>query len=240
MGQCHSSNRAKATTEFDPASYEISEVEKQERIRDVYNQLETASIRILRTGKTDPVLKHWSETQIRNDPSRVRSAIQAALGTEEGERALRELSTSGACQSTSAARQAILHELEHRHPYLNEDEPVAAAVSPSLEGFEYRFYMKNYKDNDALIAYIVDKKKNPLRSSYSTLLIDMVIAKMRSVTPPEVSAPQMTGTTAAHDILNANGPYVVAVVAAFDEAVKTTDGKTETQLGLAADHVSYR
>lgn len=63
---------------------------------------------------------------------------------------------------------------------------------------------------------------------------------MRPVTPPEVSSPQMTGTTAADDILNANGPYVVAVVTAFDEAVKTTDGKTETQLGLAADHVSYR
>lgn len=240
MGQCHSSHRDKESTNFDPASYEISEVARQEKIRDVYNQLETGGIRILKTGKIDPVLKHWSDTQIRADPSRVRSAIQAALDTEEGERALRELSTSGACQSTSAARQAILHELEHRHPYLNEDEPVAAAVSPCLEGFEYRFYMKNYKDNDALVVYIVDKKRNPLRSSYSTLLIDMIVAKMRLVTPPEVSSPQMTGTTAADDILNANGPYVVAVVTAFDEAVKTTDGKTETQLGLAADHVSYR
>lgn len=240
MGQCHSSNTAKATTEFDPASYEITEVEKQERIRDVYNQLETDGIRILQTGKIESVLRHWSDTQIRNDPSRVRSAIQAALDTEEGEHALRGLSTSGACQSPSAARQAILHELEHRHPYLNEAKPLAAAASPCLEGFEYRFCMKNYKDNDALVAYIVDKKRNPLRSSYSTLLIDMVVAKMKPVTPPEVSAPQMTGTAAAHDILNANGPYVVAVVAAFDEAVKTTDGKTETQLGLAADHVSYR
>lgn len=153
---------------------------------------------------------------------------------------MRELSTSGACQSTSAARQAILYELEHRHPYLNEDEPVAAAVSPCLEGFEYRFYTKNHKDNDALVAYIVDKKRNPSRSSYSALLIDMVVAEMKSVTPPTVSDPQMTGTIAADNILNANGPYVVAVVASYDEAVRKTDGKTETQLGLAADHVSYR
>lgn len=72
------------------------------------------------------------------------------------------------------------------------------------------------------------------------MLVDMVVAEMRPVTPPAVSGPAMTGITAANDILDANGPYVVAVVAAYDEAVKTTDGKTETQLGLAADHVSYR
>lgn len=75
MGQCHSSRRDKESTNFDPASYEISEVARQEKIRDVYNQLETGGIRILKTGKIDPVLKHWSDTQIRADPSRVRSAI---------------------------------------------------------------------------------------------------------------------------------------------------------------------
>lgn len=240
MGQCHSSHRAKPTTEFDPASDEISEAAKQKKIRDVYNQLETNGIRILQTGKTESVLKHWSDTQIRNDPDRVRSAIKVALDTDEGELALRDIWTSGACQSVEAARQAIFLELEHRHPYLHYGKPVAAAVSPSLDGFEYRFYTKNYKDNDALVAYIVDRRKNPLRSSYSTMLVDMVVAEMSSMTPPAVSGPAMTGITAANDILDANGPYVVAVVAAYDEAVKTTDGKTETQLGLAADHVSYR
>ncbi|KAK7721686.1 hypothetical protein SLS63_009469 [Diaporthe eres] len=218
MGQCHSSHRAKPTSEFDPASDEISEAAKQKKIRDVYNQLETNGIRILQTGKTESV----------------------ALDTDEGELALRDIWTSGACQSVSAARQAIFLELEHRHPYLHYKKPVAAAVSPSLDGFEYRFYTKNYKDNDALVAYIVDRRKNPPRSSYSTMLVDMVVAEMSSVTPPAVSGPAMTGITAANDILDANEPYVVAVVAAYDEAVKTTDGKTETQLGLAADHVSYR
>ncbi|KAI7781566.1 hypothetical protein LA080_014599 [Diaporthe eres] len=192
--------QVKTRTQFDPDSDEIPEAAKQEKIRDVYNQLETNSIRILQTGKTDPILKYC----------------------------------------VSAARQAILLELEHRHPYLHYDKPVAAAVRPSLDGFEYRFYTKNYKDNDALVAYIVDRRKNPARSSYSTMLVDMVVAEMRPVTPPAVSGPAMTGITAANDILDANGPYVVAVVAAYDEAVKTTDGKTETQLGLAADHVSYR
>lgn len=192
---------------------------RQEKIRDVYNQLETGGIRILKTGKIDSVLKHWSETQIRNDPSRVRSAVQAALDTEEGERALRELSTSGACQSTSAARQAILHELEHRHPYLNEDEPVAAAVSPCLEGFEYRFYMKNYKDNDAFVAYIIGKKIVPDRTTYAARVVHMAVEEMRSVTPPAVSDPQMTGTIAADNILNANGPYVVAVLASYNEEI---------------------
>ncbi|KAK7706364.1 hypothetical protein SLS64_007704 [Diaporthe eres] len=177
MGQCHSSHRAKPTSEFDPASDEISEAAKQKKIRDVYNQLETNGIRILQTGKTESV-------------------------------------------------QALV-----RHSNTKRSGP---------NGFEYRFYTKNYKDNDALVAYIVDRRKNPPRSSYSTMLVDMVVAEMSSVTPPAVSGPAMTGITAANDILDANEPYVVAVVAAYDEAVKTTDGKTETQLGLAADHVSYR
>lgn len=240
MGQHHSSHRAKATTKSDPISFEMSEEAKQKKISDVYKQLETNGVRILQTGKIDSVLKNWSDTQIRGDPDRVRSAIQAALDTDEGELALRDIWTSGACQSVSAARQAILLELEHRHPYLHYDKPVAAAVSPSLDGFEYRFYTKNYKDNDALVAYIVDRRRNPPRSSYSTMLVDMVVAEMSPVTPPAVSGPAMTGMTAADDILDGNGPYVVAVVAAYDKAVKTTDGKTETQLGLAADHVSYR
>lgn len=63
MGQCHSSHRVKTTTQFDPASDEIPEAAKQEKIRDVCNQLETNGIRILQTEKTDPVLKYWSDTQ---------------------------------------------------------------------------------------------------------------------------------------------------------------------------------
>lgn len=240
MGQCQSPHRAKAPADFDPASYEISEATKQKRIRDVYNQLEADGIRILQTGKTDPVLKYWSETQIRNDPSRVRSAIEVALRAEEGERAMRELITSGSCQNASGARQALLHEPEHRHPYLQHDEPVAAAVGPSFDGFKYRFYTQTYEGNNALVAYIVDERRNPPRSDYSKMLLNMVIEEMKPMAPPTVSRPEMTGITAADDILNVNGPFVAAVVAAYDEALKATDGKTSTQLGLSADHVSYR
>lgn len=71
------------------------------------------------------------------------------------------------------------------------------------------------------------------------MIDDMVVAEMRPVTPPEVSGPAMTGT-AAEDMLNAYRPYVVTLVAAYDEAVKTADGKTEKPLGRAADHFSYR
>lgn len=51
-------------------------------------------------------------------------------------------------------------------PYPNEDEPVLATISRSLVGFEYRFYMKKHKDNDALVAYVVDRRRNPLLSTW--------------------------------------------------------------------------
>lgn len=220
----------------------FSEATKQERIRDAYNQIEADGVKILKTGKIDSVLRHWSDTQIRNDPDRFRSAVQAALNTEQGERFLKGLLTSGACQSMPAARQAVLHELEHRHPYLHEDEPVAAAVSLALSGYRFRFYTNTYEDNEALVAYIVHKRRNPNRSDYSKMILDIVVAKMKSVPPPAGTEPGLTGNDAANDILNAkaNESYVKAVVAAYDEAVETTSGKTDTQLGLAADHVSYR
>jgi hypothetical protein len=49
----------------------------------------------------------------------------------------------------------------------------------------------------------------------------------------------MTGITAADDILYARGPLVRAVEAAFDKAIETIRAKTTTQLGLAADYVTY-
>ncbi|KAL1858231.1 hypothetical protein Daus18300_009977 [Diaporthe australafricana] len=136
----------------------------------------------------------------------------------------------------SDARQAIMHEREHRHPDLHEDQPVAAALGPAFVGFRYRFYTTTYQGNDALVAHIIDKIKHPSRSDCLKMVLDTFVAKMISTTPPAASRP---GTTTANDIQDANGPCVAAVLAAYDEAVKTI-GKTKTRLGLQADHVTCR
>ncbi|KAK2602063.1 hypothetical protein N8I77_008630 [Diaporthe amygdali] len=91
----------------------------------------------------------------RNDPNRIRSAIQAALDTKEGERTLQGLLTCHACQRMFSARQAILDELEMWHPFLLQEKPMAAALGPSLVGY-----------------------RSTGRSYYSKMLLDLVVVKM--------------------------------------------------------------
>jgi hypothetical protein len=62
----------------------MSEAARRDKVQDVYNQLEADGMRILQ--ETGSVLKHCSQTQIRNDPSRVHDAIKVALRAEEDER----------------------------------------------------------------------------------------------------------------------------------------------------------
>lgn len=206
---------------------------EQDSIRHVYNPLKAHGIRTLQTGKTESVLKYWSDTQMRDDRDRVCSAIQAALDMEESELVLKKIWSMCACK---ACWRRV------RRFFMNWHIAICASMTTSrgLEGLECRIYTKEDKDNDAFIPHIVGTGTNRRRSSYSTILIDMVVAEIKPVEPPAVSGPGTRGASAANDILNANGPYIVAVLAAYDNAVKTTVGKTQTQLGLAADRVSCR
>ena len=97
--------------------------------------------------------------------------------------------------------------------------------------YEYRFYHREYKGKSAVVAGIIDKKHNLPRADYGVLLIDAVISDMKSQSPSE--------DLSLDEILTGSNDYRKAVLAAYDAAVKRTHAKTDTQLGLQADHVTY-
>jgi hypothetical protein len=147
----------------------------------------------------------------------------------------------GIYDNKEAAKKGILDELERRYPdpQTHVSGPVRADESPALKGWSYRYYQQKYEGNEALVAYIIDKEMNLKRADYGQILVDMTIKKMASTAPPAPST-AVVGEAAAAHILTDRGEYVEAVRAAFNQAVKETDAKTETQLGSRATHVSYR
>lgn len=104
-----------------------------------------------------------------------------------------------------------------------------ARTRAEIGKFEYSFLYRKYTGKDAIIAKIVDV---PLRSDYSIDLIDRTIAKMAPVEIP--------GGLSVEQLCAADSEFREKVLATYNEVVAETSGKTDTQLGLKADHVTYR
>lgn len=97
----------------------------------------------------------------------------------------------------------------------------------------YRFYDRTYSGTAGIIAEIIDRDMNSLsRTHYSRDLIDRVVSAMKSVIPPDDLSPKQLITT-ANDFRN-------RVMTEYTRAVKETDGKTDTQIGLTANYVNYK
>lgn len=106
-------------------------------------------------------------------------------------------------------------------------EAAAAAVGD----FKFRFYDREYEQKAAIIAKIVDHEYNPYRANYGRDLIDRAISTIDDMPlPPELLPEQ---------IINSPNAFKTAVKSAYDSAVKKTDGKTDTLLGLHATYVNY-
>lgn len=99
-----------------------------------------------------------------------------------------------------------------------------------LSEFGYRFYHRDFKGKNALVAAIIDKKHNPPRADYGVTLIEGVISKLALSPPVDLSI----------DEIMTKSDFRTAVLHGYDEEVKRTDGKTDTQLGLHADHYTQK
>jgi hypothetical protein len=239
MGQNESKPKQNAGAYTAPTSWELTAEEKLEKIAAVYKKLEDIGVGMIRKAK--PETNRWHDEAIRGNPQLVREAITLALNADLPDNGLIRRLWVGAdkiYKSPQEARQAILNEVERRHPRAVPAAP-KAPESPALAGFSFRVYHRTYDGNAGLAAYIVDRRFNPARSDYLVTLVDRVVAKMAYTVPPAPSK-KVVGKEAAERIYQDNGPFVHAVGKAYNEAVQETSGKTDTQLGLKANHISYR
>jgi hypothetical protein len=214
----------------------ITDNERRYEIESTYRTLETVAVSILK--ETSPT-KFWPERQIRGDPDRMHDGFDAALAHPEGQKALDLLVRYKACTSAQEARYAVLAELERMHPWPHFVAQHIAPVNPAFANFSWRIYHRYYHGNQALMAYIIAKKVNPYASDYTILLADMVMRAMNGTAPP-TPRPGNKEEVAAKEVVDMNGPYVQAVVREWEDAAHKTSGRTDTQLGLRADHSTFR
>ena len=94
--------------------------------------------------------------------------------------------------------------------------------------------------NDALIGFFVNRRINPYLNDYSLRIVaEEVIPAMRVTSPPTPPEGKVK-EEAAEWILQNGSEYVGKVVEEFNQAVRESSGRTDTELGLRADHVDYR
>ena len=118
------------------------------------------------------------------------------------------------------------------------------ATLPAFSGWSHKISHRSYKGNDALIAFIVKKKRNPFSNDYTVSIVDAITSEdhaLDNTTPPTPPADKK-GETAAEWVLQQGGSYVEAVLNAYDQEVKDTDGAkgAGTQLGNATHTADYR
>lgn len=100
-----------------------------------------------------------------------------------------------------------------------------------FEAHEYQYYYRTYTGRNALIAEIIDKKHNLPRADYGVDLIDGAIDKMAST--------ELIFDLTPEELINTSNSFKTGVLNAYNITVKETSGKTDTQLGLRADYVTY-
>lgn len=114
----------------------------------------------------------------------------------------------------------------------NEARQRRQAATRAVNDYSFRFYTRNYERKSGIIAAIINHLHNPARADYGLLLIDRVIDTIGGMALPEELLP-------AQIIANDN-PFRTAVDHAYDLAIRETHAKTDTQLGLHADHFNYK
>ncbi len=97
---------------------------------------------------------------------------------------------------------------------------------------EFRFYYKHYKGLSAIIAEIIDKSRNPLRSDYAVDLIDKTIDRLGPIL--------LSDELNSYEIINGNSVFKSNVLSEYDQLIQDTSMKVGTQLGERADYVDYR
>jgi hypothetical protein len=238
MGNENSKGKKKAVA---TPSYEIpapTEQEKQREVQRAYEQVRAYALYDLQTQ-----LRGWSAAQIEADLDRVNTAIRARLSSPDAnvDTILRNLVLYQYSPDRNTAINSILAHLPRSRATSSSS---GRSDGSAYAGWRYRHYNRHFEGNSAVVAYILDRRRNPPRSDYSVMLYGMASYKMKHTAPPR-PASGSKGEAAAAEIYAAVSTsreaydYVEKVVQKYDAAVEETTGKTDTQLGAMARYVTY-
>jgi len=95
--------------------------------------------------------------------------------------------------------------------------------------FKYKYRAKGYEGKDALVAKIVGRDR--YLNDYTSDIIEAVVMKMRSQSPPE--------DLSVEEILNTENVYKTAVNLCSSETEKSMSKTRDTQFGLTSGNSNY-